>query len=486
MEMNMNYITSDLEPFEVFQYFEELCQIPHGSGNVEQISNYCVQFAKEHHLQYRQDNNFNVIIWKPATKGYEDKPTIILQGHLDMVAVKTADCAKNMETEGLDLEIQGDYLCAKNTSLGADDGIAIAYSLAILASDTICHPAIEAVFTVDEEIGMLGASAIDLSDLKGRMMLNIDSEEEGFLLAGCAGGASVRCKLTKEYSSFTGTILTVTICKATGGHSGTEIDKQRANTNELAGRLLDTLFTSLEAALISIWGGEKDNAIASTSVIQLLVKETNRKKAENIIDRELKDYKNEYAVTDPDLDIQIQWQEEATEDCLTASCSKKLILLLNMLPYGVTKMSNDIQGLVQTSLNLGAIKDEIHSVELCYLVRSSLESEKKRLIRKLAMLTEYVGGKCSVEGDYPAWEFVRDSWLRRKMEAVYERMYGKKAVVQTIHAGLECGVLADKLQGLDCISIGPDMKNVHTTDEKLSISSTKRVWDYLLELLKEM
>lgn len=486
MEMFMDYITKDLQPFEVFRYFEELCQIPHGSGNVKEISDYCVQFAKLHQLKYRQDESYNVIIWKPASKGYEDKQTVILQGHLDMVAVKTADCNKDMKTEGLDLVIEGDYLYAKNTSLGADDGIAVAYSLALLASDSIEHPALEVIFTVDEEIGMLGATAMDLSDIKGRRMLNIDSEEEGYLLAGCAGGATVKCKLKKEYHDFTGIHFDLTICGATGGHSGVEIDKQRANTNELIGRLLDVLISRFEMKIKGIYGGEKDNAIATSSTAQLVALEKDRQKIEAVIESELKVYQNEYAVTDPQLNIKVEWKDSAKASCLTDVCGEKIVLLLNMLPNGVVKMSNDIKGLVQTSLNLGMTKDDADCIELCYLIRSALESEKNYLIRKLTLLTEYIDDICLVEGHYPAWEFMRESPLREKMECVYEKMYGKKAIIQTIHAGLECGIIADKLPGLDCISFGPDIQYIHTTREKLSISSTKRVWEYLIALLKEI
>ena len=485
MRTFMEYITQDLQPVEVFRYFEEICQIPHGSGNVKQISDYCVQFAKTHHLKYRQDERYNVIIWKPASKGYEDKQTIILQGHLDMVAVCTPDCDKDMMTEGLDLAIEGDYLYAKNTSLGADDGIAIAYSLAVLASNSIEHPAIEAIFTVDEETGMFGATALDVSDIKGRTMLNIDSEEEGYLLAGCAGGAIVRCQLKKEYSDFTGVPFDITICGAEGGHSGAEIDKQRANTNILLGRLLDVLIRQFEIKIKSIRGGEKDNAIPIFSTAQLVALKQDREKIKAVIENEKEAYQNEYAITDPQLDIQVEWKETAESRCLTDVCGEKIVLLINMLPCGVVKMSNDIKGLVQTSLNLGVIKDNDDYVELCYLVRSAVESEKKYLIRKISLLTEFVDDICITEGQYSAWEFIRESPLREKMVRLYEKMYGKKPIVQTIHAGLECGIFAGKLSGLDCISFGPNILHIHTTNEKLSISSTKRVWEYLIELLKE-
>lgn len=476
-----------LEPKEVFRYFEEICQIPHGSGNVEQISNYCVNFAKEHQLEYRQDENFNVIIWKKGTAGYENSNPVILQGHMDMVAVKEENCQKDMEKEGLDLLVSDGFVEASQTSLGGDDGIAIAYSLALLASKDIPHPPLEAVFTVDEEIGMLGAAAIDLSDLKGTTVLNMDSEEEGIFLAGCAGGATVKCNLPVNTIQAEGMKQTITFKGLVGGHSGTEIICQRANANVLMGRILLELSKNMNVSVISIAGGEKDNAIAKVGKLELLVSPEDCEVFAGVMADFIKTVKREYESTDPDLDMIVTQEQEVREyRVYHPSSAMKLMLALVHLPYGVVKMSNDIPGLVQTSLNLGVIVEREDTVQLCYSVRSSLSSEKEWLMDKLCSLTEFLGGECSVEGRYPAWEYRKDSPLRELISKVYEEQYHKEPIIQTIHAGVECGILAEKIPGLDCVSFGPDILDIHTTKERLDIASVERTWKLILEVLKRL
>lgn len=487
MEIKHAFKEKILEPEAVFRYFTDICNIPHGSGNVQKISDYCVNFAKKHGLRYRQDENYNVIIWKEAAKGFENRPTVILQGHLDMVSVKDAGCKKNLEKDGLDLAVEGDFLYANQTSLGADDGIAIAYALAILASDTIGHPPLEAVFTVDEEIGMLGAAALDLSDVNGRIMMNMDSEEEGTFLAGCAGGATVICSLPVGRKKAEGILCDLHIDGLTGGHSGTEIICQRANANVLLGRLLKDLSGEIHYRIVSVSGGEKDNAIAKQASATVLVEAEDAvlvaQKAAALEDI----LKKEYAATDPNLAIHVSVDKKKREaEVYTKKSAKKLLLALLMLPYGVLKMSNDIQGLVQTSLNLGILKEEDNDVKLCYSVRSAVRSEKEFLIERLMALTEYLDGQCEIMGEYPAWEYQKESALREKMVEVYQRRYGKMPVVETIHAGVECGIIADKLPGLDCVSFGPDIFDIHTTQEKLSISSVKRTWELIVSVLAEI
>ena len=476
-----------LEPKEVFHYFKEICKIPHGSGNVKQISDYCVDFAKQHGLKYRQDESLNVIIWKDGTSGYENSPAVILQGHIDMVAVKEEDCVKDMEKEGLDLEIQDGYLSAKQTSLGGDDGIAVAYSLALLASTDIPHPPLEAVFTVDEEIGMLGAAAIDLSDLNGKIMLNMDSEDEGIFLAGCAGGASVRCDIPVTKGTETGVGRTLTLKGFTGGHSGTEIICQRANTNVLMGRILMELNNEMSFFVTSISGGEKDNAIAKVGKLELLIQPSDAQTFTETMEKITATLKREYEVTDPDMQIVITEDNEEKETLVYhPSCTMKLMLALVHLPYGVVKMSNDIKGLVQTSLNLGIIKETQDCVRLCYSVRSSVGSEKEWLIEKLYSLTEFLGGSCTIDGPYPAWEYKKDSKLREIICEVYEELYHEKPLIQTIHAGVECGLFSEKIPGLDCISFGPNILDIHTTNEHLDIASVERTWKLILEVLEKL
>lgn len=480
----------DLEPTAVFRYFGELCSIPHGSGNVKEISDYCVKFAEKHGLSYRQDDYYNVVIKKPASKGYEDRDTVIIQGHLDMVSVKEAECSKNLEKEGLDLEYSDGYLYAKQTSLGADDGIAVAYALAILAAEDIEHPAIEAVFTVDEEIGMLGATAMDLSDISGKYMLNIDSEEEGIFLAGCAGGATVKCKFPVERKLLEGSRINLRIEGLTGGHSGVEIICGRANANVLLGRVLRNISKECEIGIINVRGGEKDNAIAKFAEAELIVPEKGIERLIAVTALMNDTIKAEYINTDSEMSIKVikvsDTKNEEEAEVMTEICADRVITALVCLPNGVQKMSSDIEGLVQTSLNAGILECNDTETAISYSVRSAVSSEKEELIDRLECLTGQLGGVCGISGEYPAWEYQRESKLRDVMSSVYEKMYGSKPQIQTIHAGVECGIIADKVKNLDCISFGPDIKNIHTTKEKLDVASAKRTWELIIEVLKEL
>ncbi len=476
----------ELKPTEVFKCFRQICAIPHGSYNVKKISDYLVDFAKKNNLEYRQDEAFNVVIKKPATAGFEQKAPVIIQGHIDMVAVKTADCTKDLENEGLDLEYEDGYLYAKGTSLGADDGIAVAYALAILSSDDIAHPDLEVLFTTDEEVGMLGATAMDLSDIKSRIMLNIDSEEEGIFLVGCAGGAQVTCHVPAEYSEVSGTECEVSLTNLTGGHSGVEIICQRANANVLLGRILYKISKSIDYRLVSACGGEKDNAIATYASAKVVVEPADAAKLAKIVEDLSAVIKSEYITTDPDMKIDVKIGSQGSIRACNISTTNHIVAALTGLPNGILKMSNDIPGLVQTSLNLGVLRTSEDEVSMSYSVRSAVSSEKEELIDRLQCITESLGGKCDVCGDYPAWEYQRDSRLRDVFVETYEQMYGSKPAVQTIHAGLECGIIAGKLPGLDCISFGPDIKDIHTTKERLDVASTERTWNLILEVLKRI
>ena len=472
------------EPEKVFRFFEEIAAIPHGSGNVKQISDYLVEFAKNRNLKYRQDEKLNVIIWKDGTPGYEDADTVILQGHMDMVAVKTADCDKDMKKEGLELQTDGDFLCAKGTSLGGDNGIAVAYALAVLDSDTIAHPPVEAVFTVDEEIGLLGAAYIDTSDLKGRKLLNMDSEDEGVFTVSCAGGATVECILSYHRAPTNARIIEIKIDGFTGGHSGVEIDKGRANANCIMGRILLNVFQNVGMRIVSANGGEKDNAIAKISEAAIAVLPETVEKTKEIIEHTFAEVKEEYQSTDPNAKIQINVMEEGLCEAISDMATLSVVVSLATMPNGIQRMNPDMPQMVQTSLNLGILKTDEKTVTLSYAVRSSKETEKNFLIEKLRAMTEIFGGEIKVSGAYPGWEDKADSTLRDTAVKAYESLYGKEPVVEGIHAGLECGMFADKIENLDAISFGPSMKDVHTTDEKLSISSTERTWKLLVKILE--
>ena len=480
-------VLSDLEPKSVFHYFEEITRIPHGSGNVQQISDYLVNFAKNRNLYYIQDELKNVIIVKEATPGYEKEPAVILQGHMDMVAVKKPDCGIDMRTEGLKAAVRGDEIYAEGTSLGGDDGIAVAYSLALLDSDTIKHPRLEVVITVDEEVGMDGARGIDLSMLTGNRMINLDSEDEGIFLTSCAGGARVNCVLPLVFEERRGMAVELTVGGLQGGHSGAEIHKERGNSNCLLGRLLYGLTDELPIGLCRLAGGLADNAIPRETKALILTEERDYEVLERTVRRIEREMKSELVTKDPEVFVLLKKQETDKFLSVTPTDTRRAAAYLCALPNGVQAMSADMQGLVETSLNMGVVKlsPQGKHLEAAFSVRSSIESAKQTLIGKLKAVTALAGGSSSVNGDYPGWQYRKDSPLRDKMVAVYERMYGGSPKVEAIHAGLECGILGSKIKDLDCVSIGPQMRNIHTTEETLSISSIRRVWEYLVCLLEE-
>lgn len=473
------------EAKEVFRFFGEICEIPHGSGNVGAISDYLAAFARERKLEYVQDEVKNVIIIKEATAGYEDQEPMILQGHMDMVAVKKPDCPKDLRTQGLDVAVDGDWLYARGTSLGGDDGIAVAYMLAILDSETIAHPRIEAVFTVDEETGMNGARAIDLGVCRGKRLLNLDSEDEGIFLTSCAGGARLHGYLPTEYEQMKGVMYQVSLEGLLGGHSGGEIHKERGNSNCLAGRLFYDCRKAADGRVAFMEGGLADNAIPCCTKVSFVVREEEAGSFEQAVEAFSFRVKKELAVKDPGFAVAIEGKKEGTFDVASRESSRKIAHLLYLLPNGVQAMSADIPGLVQTSLNLGIMKLSRDGLHLDFSVRSSVGSEKEMLLDKLTALFDLLGGSHEISGDYPAWEYRADSKLREKMVALYQRMYRKMPEVEAIHAGLECGILSGKIAGLDCVSIGPDMKDIHTAEEKLSISSAERVWKYVCAVLSE-
>ena len=483
-------VLSALEPAKVFQFFEEICSIPHGSGNVEQIINYLVDFAKERGLKYRQDEKYNVVIWKDGSKGYENSEPVILQGHMDMVAVKTADCPKDMEKDGLDLEVNGDLISAKGTSLGGDDGIAVAYSLAILDDPDMPHPPLEVIITTDEEIGMLGAAYMDVSDIKGRLFLNMDSEDEGIFTVSCAGGATVTCKFPYERENVQAAVMRVSLDGFSGGHSGVEIDKGRANANVVMGRLLYSVMNDVR--LISINGGEKDNAIALSCQVEIAVPADKAEEVKNKMQETFAIVAEEYKVTDPNAALHVEAGDADKADgtaqstdvqALTAKDTAAVIQALLHMPYGIQRMNPEIEGLVQTSLNLGILRTNETSVDLSYAVRSASEHEKQFLIDKMDALAVLLGGITEISGSYPGWEYRADSRLRDVLVDTYRELYGNDPVVEGIHAGLECGLFASKMGDIDAVSLGPQMEGIHTVNEVLSISSVQRTWELVTKAL---
>lgn len=476
-------VLSHLEPKGVFTYFEQLCAIPHGSGNTKQVSNWLVAFAQERKLPYWQDELNNVIICKAASSGYEASESVILQGHMDMVCEKAADCTKDMAHEGLDLAVDGDKIYAKGTTLGADDGIAVAIMLALLDDEDLAHPALECIFTVDEEIGMPGAAGIDVSMLQGRRMLNLDSEDEGVFTVSCAGGSMVSCRLPVMRENMEGTVLTVRISGLQGGHSGIEINKGRANANMLMGRVLRAIGQKTETRLICVEGGKKDNVIPNESTAQIVVQD--REAAQGTCAAMELAFRNEYAITDSGVRVCVT-ESESYAAAMNQAATERVICMLNCLPNGIQAMSADIEGLVQTSLNMGILTSSDTEVEAVFSVRSSITSQKEMLWERLACLMEQLGGSTVISGSYPGWQYRKESPLRDLMMEVFTQQYGYAPKIEAIHAGVECGLFADKLPGLDCVSYGPELKEIHTCRERMSLSSVQRIWTMTVEVLRRM
>lgn len=474
---------SGIQPESVFFYFEKLCSIPHGSGNTKQISDYLVSFAKEQGLHYIQDPTNNVILFQEGSCGYEDHPPVILQGHMDMVCEKDADCLIDMQNQGLDIAHDGQYVFAKGTTLGGDNGIAVAFAMAILADRTIPHPPLEVIITVDEEIGMLGADAIDLSMIRGRTLLNLDSEEEGIFTVACAGGATTTLALPVNRRPVYGPCIKLTVEGLRGGHSGVEIHKNRANANKIMGELLSRVQQIIPICITAFSGGAKDNAIPRSCQVNLVALGMDPERINDIAQALQEEVRTQY--DEPEALVYGENVEALGGNALSPEDTAKVIALLCATPNGVQVMSQDIPGLVQTSLNLGIASLDTQ-MTMTFSVRSSVNSEKLALLTKLKELVEFYGGTYSQMGDYPAWEYRANSALRKTMIATYRKLFSKEPEVVAIHAGLECGLLGEKLPGLDCISIGPEMHDIHTSRERLGIASTQRTWDFLLEVLKAL
>lgn len=480
----MENVLNGLHPELVFKYFEEISQIPRGSGNEKAISDYLKKFGEDLGLETIQDDTLNIIIRKPATKGYENCPGVILQGHMDMVCEKNKDTDHNFVTDPIKLRVEYDMIYATGTTLGADNGIAVAMGMAVLASNNLEHPAIEVLITTDEEAGMSGAMAFDGSLLKGQYIINLDSEEEGYLLVSCAGGVTALSELNAEYTNIDSNKqpLLVEIKGLLGGHSGIDIIKQRANSNILMGRLLNLL--CIDYDLAKIQGGSKNNAIPRECEAIIVVDKNDVEKTKNCINEIMNTFKHEFSTSDPGINIECT--ETTVDKVFDDKTKTNVISLLNLIPNGIQTMSMDIEGLVESSTNLGVVHTTENSVTFECAVRSSVKTLKDDITNKMDLLATNLNGKLILDSDYPAWEYAKGSKLEKICVETYEKLTGKKPIIMAIHAGLECGLLLDKMPHAQAISLGPDMFEVHTPNEHLNISSTKRTWDYLVAILKGM
>ena len=471
-------VLKGLKPEKVFEFFEVISSIPRGSGYTDKIRDYCVDFAKSRKLKYVADEAGNIVIFKPACERDGSEP-VIIQGHLDMVWEKDDTCNIDFESDGLELAVDDDFIFAKGTTLGADDGIAVAMCLALLDSKNIKHPPLEIVLTADEEVGMSGAVGLDASVLQSKRMINLDSEEEGVLWVSCAGGVRADVVLSVEYEENNKNTFEISVSGLHGGHSGAEIHKGYANANKVMGKLLSKLSEKADFLICDINGGIMDNAITRDSRC-VVASDSN---ISELIFEIAKEISTDYKTADPDINISAVLCSKH-EKIMTYQSTMTLINLLNELPNGVISMSKEIDGLVETSLNLGILKHENGKVSLKFAVRSGKDSERDKLLERLCRISEKYFCEIFFKSKYPAWEFKADSFLRETMALVYKEMYEKDMTVTAIHAGLECGLFCGKISGLDCVSLGPDMFDIHTPKERLSISSSERVWNYLLRVLE--
>lgn len=475
---------TQLKPESVFHYFSEIAAIPHGSENMEEISAYCLNFANEHALKAQRDDAGNVIIWKKGTAGYQDHAPVILQGHLDMVCQKTEDSSFDFTRDGLQLYVEGDFLKAVDTTLGADNGIAVAMILSILADTTISHPPIEAVFTTDEEIGMIGAGKLDFSKLKGRRMINLDAEEQDVLTVSCAGGCDFRVHVPLEHKTEKGTKVTVYLRGLKGGHSGVEIHKGRVNGGILAGRVLHALENCVDFSLLSIRGGDKGNAIIPSATLELVTK--NARALSESLEEVLAGIQKEILGREPSFQPEIVIGPEENYTVFTEDAKKEVIHFLHTIPNGVLEMSAEIDGLVETSLNLGILQSTEQGLMAHITLRSNKQSALLYLEERLASIAAYHNWNYELSGHYPSWEFKEDSQLQAIYKATFLERFGYEPAVAAIHAGLECGIFASHLNDLDCIAVGPWMYDVHTVHERLSISSTQQMYALLLRVLEKL
>ena len=479
----------DIEPAEVFHYFEEISKIPRGSGNEKAISDYLVTFAKEHNLDVTQDKAMNVVIKKPGTAGYENSPILVLQGHMDMVCEKEPNVSHDFLTSSIRLQVQGDMLYATGTTLGADNGIAVAMGMAALASDNISHPPIELLVTTSEETGMDGAHALDPNIISGRTLINIDSEEEGVLTVSCAGGSTaiINIPVSWETPDSDLTVFTLAVEGFKGGHSGIDINTGRANANKLLARLLENINAKMKMALYSVEGGSKRNAIARDARAVVGIKKQDESLMRECTKSLEKIFRDEHKKADPDICVNVSTPESVPQKVMSKDSSDNVRRFLYIIPNGVQSMSMDIKGLVESSLNLGVVQTKEQSVEIISSLRSSVASVKDNLFNTVKTIADISNGTVKRESEYPEWQYNPNSRVRDILIAQYEKLFGEEPKINAIHAGLECAIFEKKFNGeMDMISIGPNMIGVHTPQEHLSISSTQRTWLYLKEVLKAL
>ena len=481
----MTYKITGYQPERLFHFFEDISAIPRGSSNEKAVSDYLVAFAKERGLWYHQDALHNVIIKKPASAGAEDKPAVMLQGHLDMVCEKLAGVDHDFEKDGIDLIVKDGVLTANGTTLGGDNGAAVALMLAVLDDDALAHPALECVFTTQEETGLTGAAGLDKSLISARTMINLDSEEEGIATVSCAGG--MRFTMTRPITRHTasGKLLTIDVSGLLGGHSGTDINKERQNGIILLARLINRVLHETGAQLASFAGGSKDNAIPREVCAVLVCSDADIEKAQSIAEAMAADFAAELVPFEPDFKCTISAQDGAAE-VLSEADAKAFISAICLAPNGVRRRNLKQDGFVVTSLNLGVARMDETTASLVFAPRSSVASLQNYTTDCLYLLAETFGFDCDIAGAYPGWSFAEESPIRDTFIASYRELFDADLKIEAIHAGLECGLFSDALPGLDAIAVGPTIRGCHTPDEYLPLDSFERFYSLLTDVLSRL
>lgn len=476
----------NLEPKKVFYYFEELTKIPRCSKKEEKVSAWLENFAKERNLDYVRDEFNNIIIRKPGTSGYENSPTLIIQGHMDMVCEKTPESTINFDTDPIEFVVEGNDIIAKETTLGADNGIAVAMALAILDSDDIVHPPLEVLLTSDEETGMTGAKNLDGTLLKGKTLLNIDSEDEGVACIACAGGEKDYAIFNKEFKDIEDgkEFYEVSITGLKGGHSGQEADKGLGNANKLLARSLYRFMENFDFDLVDIEGGAKPNAIPRYAKAVIAINPSDKKNIQDLVVELNGEYVSELGKVDPDVRLNFESGNSA-EKALTDKLKKNIIYLINVLPNGVQSMSHNVKGLVGCSINVGVIESDNNEIRVLSSIRSELKSLKKEVVSRYKIASELCEADFEQQSEYPAWEYKDVSPIRDIVAQSYKELFNDELKLEAIHAGLECGIFKESIGDIDMISIGPNIHGVHAPGETLEIESTRNVYKLILEILKK-
>lgn len=483
--MNNNTIKK-LKPESIWNHFADLNSVPRPSKKEEKVIKFIKDFGASLHLETIEDICGNVVIKKPATPGYENRKKVVLQSHLDMVCQKNNDVDFNFETQGIQMTYEGDWVHALGTTLGADNGIGVAAIMSVLSSKDIEHPAIEALFTIDEETGLTGAFELSKDILSGDILLNLDTEEDDEIDIGCAGGIDVTAKANYEEKGINKNSKTyrINLSGLHGGHSGMEIHKGLGNSNKILNRFLYD-FLKFNIQLISFDGGGLRNAIPREASAVFSISSNYESKLQEQFNHLYSEIKSEFSSIDSNLNIQLS-QIDHVEKGLSVEDSKKFISSIQAAPNGVFRMSPDIEGLVEASNNIARVKLEKGKAEIQCLTRSSVESSKMWIATSLEAALQLGGMKVELTGSYPGWKPNPSSEILKLAESIYEKKYGKKPSVQACHAGLECGIIGEKYPSMDMISFGPTIKGAHSPKERVSISSVQKFWDFLLEILKNI